>query len=247
MDKMDDRGIITEDITDIDGNIVSQHVLKSIAAYHTIPNYFVGDKEKKNFKSLSFDYNVKNNSDNKDHDGQYIFSKDVQYKGGAKKDTEYWSMAPQVYPVVVFDNMNSTEESIFEIDNYHFKKYKITFTNNVLTVSGKSMIISDNDEVVFYIRRCGEWISDKEVKFPGFWVVEKNSEIEVLDQQATGTLTMPSIEMYTTQEITTPFTTDTNDINKLISNSSLCSKPYYKQIIHTLDTKYNLPPMIGAK
>ena len=91
-DNLNEQSSFTSDIVDSYGDTIEYEYLNQIASYHTIPRYYLGNKTK-SFKGISFDYNVKNSSDNitdsSSDDGQFVFDDEIKYKGGNKKDAKY--------------------------------------------------------------------------------------------------------------------------------------------------------------
>lgn len=168
-DNLNEQSSFTSDIVDAYGDTIEYEYLNQIASYHTIPRYYINNKSK-SFKGISFDYNVKSSNDDitgsSSDDGQFVFDDEIKYKGGNKKDAKYWSLSPQIYPIVIFNKTcaRDLEEGYLQsVYASGLKTHSLSWKNNILNIDNKTITLQDNDLVVAYIRT------------PGVWTVENNT------------------------------------------------------------------------
>ena len=235
----------TSDIIDSYGDTVKYEYLNQIASYHTIPRYYIGNKAK-SFKSISFDYNVKTSETN----GQFIFDDSIGYKGGSRKDAKYWSFYPQVYPIVVFNNMNDIDAHYSEFIGigYYDKlnEHSFTYSNGKLKIDNTEVTVNNNDEVVFYIRKHGIWQAAQPSPADK-WAVRTNQVLELTSETNTATLTFEPIQRYKWEPTNTTFSfsCDINEISKFVTNS--IPQDYTKQIIQSkTNVNISLPILSGS-
>lgn len=250
--KLGEKDTINNDLVDIYKDNINHNLLNQIASYHTMPRYYIGNKNK-SFKGISFNYNVENYSNNPTHDGQFIFKSPVEYNGGNKEDTKYWSMYPQVYPIVVFNNMTSTDNywssssSSYVLNNHTIKK-----TSSQLIIDGVTYTLRPSDTVICYIRNQGEYLSNckptiSDLKIPA----EKcgTTEIQIKDDLSiTSTLSFSDIELYDFSDATcdTSFSASTT-YKSIFTTNSPTSEELYKEIIHKYsDWTMQMPTITGA-
>lgn len=236
----------TSDIIDSYGDTVKYEYLNQIASYHTIPRYYIGNKAK-SLKSISFDYNVKTSGTN----GQFIFDDSIGYKGGSRKDAKYWSFYPQTYPIIVFNNMTDVDAHYVDINGsigYYDKlnEHSFTYSNGKLKIDNTEVVVNDNDEVVFYIRKHGIWQAAQPDP-AGKWSVTTDTVLELTSETNTATLTFEPIQIYKWEpnNTTFPFSCDINEISKFITN--ITPKDYTKQIIQSKNNvNISLPILSGS-
>lgn len=238
----------SKDLIDSYGDTVQFKFLNQIASYHTMPCYYVGT-DQNSFKGISFDYNVKNYSDNSSDSGQFVFSNNISYKGGYKQDTKYWSFHPQAYPLVIFNNMVSVDAHYVDVTGsrgYYDKlnEHSFSYINGKLKIDNQEVTVADNDEVIFYIRRPGNWVASQITKE---WSVSTNTVLELSTGTNTATLTFNPIEVYkwTPKKIQFSFVCRIDDVSKFITNNTVGS--YTKSIIQHKDTfTETFPELTGS-
>lgn len=180
-DKLNMREEILEDV-EVEETLtdkINWEWLNKIASYHTIPRYYLQNK-RKNFKIISFDRNVKNNSNNEDNAGQYIFSDEIRYRGGNAKDAKYWSSYPQIYPIVLFNNTvsyDTDENGVLKVYSFVYNENnKLLSIEDYYSNQKKVIKLEDNDLVIFYERR-GIWTPQSSItEWPGEWKFPNLSE-----------------------------------------------------------------------
>lgn len=150
-DDLNNQELFSSDIVDPYGDTVEHKYLNQVASYHTIPRYYIGNKSK-SFKGISFDYNVSTFSDNIDNQGQYIFNNHIQYKGGSKKDTKYWSFKPEIYPMLLYDSDESVLSSAPNLT--------IQYADNYIKYGDREISIQNDDVVLVYVRKPSHSITN---------------------------------------------------------------------------------------
>ena len=184
-------------ITDDEENIVYNKFLNLLARKTKINNGYRinGDQS---LELLSFNNNIRNNYDKQS--GQYLFNNDKKQKYGDKEDKNkinleqnipYFGGNPAVYPVVVYNNMESLETA----------QLTIIKTSNQLQINTKTWSLSNNDLVLAYVREEGgltyENVPSSSWNF--WWKKEPNHTayaFSIKEKTNNINITTPSIKAY---------------------------------------------------
>lgn len=150
--------IVSVDYVDSQGKTISKEVLQNYSNLTTISKYYVDNQS---FQVLSFEPNRKNkNNVNR----LYCFdsSNPQKFGGTALCSPDIWTTVPQIYPEIVFNNTDGTNN-----------EKTITITENSITVGDVKHTLCSQDVVIRYTRNLGV-VSPEDVTYT-FWNPTSNS------------------------------------------------------------------------